>query len=195
VTTATSRPRVGISRCLLGDEVRYDGTHKRDQAVIDALGPFVEWVPVCPEVEIGMGTPREPVHLVTNGVTNGVTDGMTNGAGAGAAGTAIRMLGVQSGVDWTGRMRAWAADRLATLTVLALSGYVFKARSPSCGIRAVPIHDGDETRPGQGLFAHALIDALPDLPVADEEMLADPRAREDFLERVRRKHATTRSSL
>jgi uncharacterized protein YbbK (DUF523 family) len=181
VTTGIVRPRVGISRCLLGDEVRHDGTHKRDQAVIDALGPFVEWVPVCPEVETGMGTPREPVHLVMNAVTSG--------AGTGATGTAIRLVGVQSGVDWTGRMREWAADRLRTLTALSLCGYVFKARSPSCGMRAVPIHDGDAIRTGQGLFAHGLIGALPDLPVADEEMLAHPGAREDFLERVRRKHA------
>jgi uncharacterized protein YbbK (DUF523 family) len=172
-----SRPRVGISRCLLGDEVRYDGTHKRDQGVMDALGPFVEWVPVCPEVEIGMGTPREPVHLVISGARTAASE------------ASVRMRGLKSGEDWTARMQAWADDRLRTLAALSLSGYVFKARSPSCGIRGVPIHDGDGTRPGQGLFAHALIAALPDLPVADEEMLADPRTREEFLDQVRRNYA------
>ena len=150
------KPRVGISRCLLGDEVRYDGTHKRAGDLLAALGRHVEWVPVCPEVEVGMGTPREPIHIVPGG----------------------RLLGVTSGEDWTERMQEWARQRIETLRALNLSGFVLKARSPSCGIKGVPVG-------GRGLFAGALIDAMPDLPIVDEDDLADARARETFLRQVR----------
>ena len=148
-----ARPRIGISRCLLGDEVRYDGGHKRQALLLDALGPDVEWVPVCPEVEIGMGTPREPVHLV-------------------AGGNGVRMLGVTSGRDWTEAMEAFARQRVAQLKAAGLSGYVLKARSPSCD-------------PRLGLFARALAEALPDLPVVDEEELATRETADAFLTRVR----------
>lgn len=171
------RPRVGISRCLLGDEVRYDGTHRRDEALIGALGRHVEWVPVCPEVEVGMGTPREPIQLVAR------RDGMPSG------GAHVRLIGVSSGRDWTERMHEWARERVQALIPLNLAGYILKARSPSCGIHSVPVRDGDDAREGRGLFAQALIDALPDLPVEDEEGLADPRAREAFLQRVLSHHA------
>jgi uncharacterized protein YbbK (DUF523 family) len=172
-----ARPRVGISRCLLGDEVRYDGTHRRDETVIAWLGPHVEWVPVCPEVEIGMGTPREPIQLVRT------ADGVRS------LDARVRLIGVESGTDWTARMHVWAAARAQELVALGLSGYVFKARSPSCGIGDVVIRDaGDEGR-GRGLFAEAVIQALPDLPVADEASLADAAVRAVFLERVVRHHA------
>ena len=167
------RPRVGISRCLLGDEVRYDGTHRLDETVIAWLGPHVEWVPVCPEVEIGMGTPREPIQLVKSA------------GGVRSLDARVRLIGVQSGIDWTGRMHAWAAARAAALAALGLSGYVFKARSPSCGIDDVVIRDVEERR-GRGLFAEAVINAFPDLPVADEASLADAAVRASFLERVLR---------
>jgi uncharacterized protein YbbK (DUF523 family) len=171
------RPRVGISGCLLGDKVRYDGTHKRDEAVIAALGPHVEWVPVCPEVEIGMGTPREPIRLVARRDR------------APSADNRVRLMGVNSGGDWTERMQAWSRERVGALMSLNLSGCVLKARSPSCGIHGVPVHGGEVERTGRGLFAQALLDALPDLPVEDEEGLADPRAREEFLQRILRHHA------
>lgn len=171
------RPRVGISRCLLGDEVRYDGTHKRDDALIGALGRHVEWVPVCPEVEVGMGTPREPIQLVAR------RDGVPS------AGAPVRLIGVNSGQDWTERMHTWARERVQALIPLNLAGYIFKARSPSCGIHSVPVHDGDVARGGRGLFAQALMDTLPGLPVEDEDGLADPRAREEFLQRVFSHHA------
>jgi uncharacterized protein YbbK (DUF523 family) len=148
------KPRVGISRCLLGDDVRYDGTHKRADDLLASLGRHVEWVPVCPEVEVGMGTPREPIQLVS------------------AAGR-VRLLGVTSGEDWTERMQAWARERIELLRRLNLSGFVLKARSPSCGVR------------GGGMFAQALIDAMPDLPVAEEDDLADALSREVFLAKVR----------
>ena len=173
------KPRVGISRCLLGDEVRYDGTHKRDDSLIEALGRHVEWVPVCPEVEVGMGTPREPIQLVATG------DGVPS------ADERVRLRGVESEQDWTGRMYSWAEQRVAALRALNLSGFVLKARSPSCGIEGVRVvYDDRETLSGRGLFAQALIDAMPDLPVEDEARLSDPRVREDFLERVRRRANT-----
>ena len=165
------KPRVGISRCLLGDEVRYDGTHKRDDELLEALGRQVEWVPVCPEVEVGMGTPREPIQLVSS--THGVA----------SANECVRLVGVESGEDWTTRMHAWARERVAALQQLTLSGFVLKARSPSCGIEGVRVVGGRE---GRGLFAQALVEAMPWLPVEDEERLSDARVREEFLERVRR---------
>jgi len=141
--------------------VRYDGTDKRADDLLHDLGACVEWVPVCPEVEIGMGTPREPIQLVAG------PDGVPSGTGR------VRMIGVDSGQDWTDRMTAWARDRVREIETLGLSGYIFKARSPSCGIGDVP-----------GLFAHAVIEAMPDLPIADEDELRDPRARAQFLQRV-----------
>ena len=178
----SQRPRVGVSRCLIGDEVRYDGTHRLDEIVIELLGPYVEWVSVCPEVEIGMGTPREPIQLVAS------VDGVPS------MHERVRLVGVGSGEDWTERMYEWARDRARGLAALDLSGYVFKARSPSCGIDNVVVHAVDGERQGRGLFAQALIDALPDLPVTDEASLVDPAARAGFLERVLRHHDTRHKS-
>ena len=152
---AAARPRVGISRCLLGDAVRYDGGHKRQPTLLDVIGPHVEWVPVCPEVEMGMGTPREPVELVSR------------------AGD-VRMIGITSRRDWTDNMRAFAAPRVDALMSLDLAGYVFKSRSPSCNVHGQ-----------RGMFADAVTQAMPELPVADEEDLRDVSACERFLERVR----------
>jgi uncharacterized protein YbbK (DUF523 family) len=157
-----TKMRVGISRCLLGDAVRYDGGHKRQATLLETLGPHVEWISACPEVELGMGTPREPIELVA---TN---DG-------------IRMLGVTSGRDWTMPMRSFAAARAAALAALGLDGYVFKARSPSCNIHGL-----------RGLFADAVLSAMPDLPVADEDDLRDADACARFLEHLRT-HAAQRS--
>ncbi len=173
------RPRVGISRCLLGDDVRYDGGNKRDLVLIEELGAQVEWVSVCPEVEVGMGTPREPIQLVR--ASNGVV-----------AGTArIRLLGVESGKDWTQRMTVWARERAHALAAARLSGFVLKKDSPSCGPERVSVWDANPESPtpnpdliGRGLFAQALGELLPDLPVQDEERLQDPRIRAEFLRRV-----------
>jgi uncharacterized protein YbbK (DUF523 family) len=165
--TSTGRPRVGISRCLLGDDVRYDGGHRRDPALLDALREAVEWVPVCPEVEVGMGVPREPIRLVRGGCS-------------------VRLLGVESGRDWTDQMRTWAGQRIAELQSLDLAGFVVKARSPSCGVRDVPIHAAaGDAGTGPGMFAAMLIESAPGLPVEDEERLRDPGARARFIERVR----------
>ena len=160
----TAVPRVGISRCLLGEAVRYDGAHKYEPSVVETLGAHVEWVPVCPEVEVGMGVPREPIQLVERGARTG-----------------IRLVGVTSGTDWTERMQTWAAERIEALKAAHVSGFVLKARSPSCGVRDVPVKGGTS---GRGMFADALLRAMPDLPVEDEERLRDAAVRELFLQRV-----------
>ena len=123
-----------------------------------------------------MGTPREPIELVAR------VDGVP------PAGEHVRLLGVRSGEDWTDRMQAWARERVRALMPLRLSGFVLKAGSPSCGVRGVPVHAGNTQRAGRGLFAQALVDAMPDLPVADEEGLAQPAGLDDFLRRVRAHH-------
>jgi len=167
----SSKPRIGISRCLLGDLVRYDGTHKRDESVLGMFGDDVEWVAVCPEVEVGMGTPREPIQLVAH------PDGVRSGS------QRVLLLGVTSGEDWTERMRTWARDCVETLRALDLSGFILKARSPSCGVQGVAIQSGPDA--GRGLFAQTLIESLPGLPVEDEDRLQDPAVRDAFLRRVR----------
>jgi uncharacterized protein YbgA (DUF1722 family)/uncharacterized protein YbbK (DUF523 family) len=177
------RPRVGISRCLLGDEVRFDGRHKRDSYLVSTLGRFVDWVPVCPELEIGMGVPREPVHLVVN--RSGVRSGSHR----------VKLLGVDSHTDWTDQMARFSAARVAGLAA-DLSGYVLKKDSPSCGMARVLVHRarraesrrrkpvGVLSQTGRGLFAQALIDALPSLPIEEEDRLHDIALLEHFVERV-----------
>ncbi len=159
--------RVGVSACLLGSAVRWDGGHKRDPSLVEGLGRFVEWVPVCPEVELGMGVPREAVRLE-------------------AARGGPRMRGASSGADHTRAMTAFAARRVAELEALDLAGYVLKTDSPSCGLERVRVHhaSGDVTRDGRGLFAAALLERFPGLPVEEEGRLQDPRLRESFLERA-----------
>jgi len=169
-----ARPRVGISRCLLGEEVRYDGGHKRDSLVLSSLGSLVHWVPVCPEVEAGMSTPREPIQLVAD--ENGVLVDRVR----------VRLLGVRSLTDWTETMAMFSDARVSELADQQLDGYILKADSPSCGLHEVRVHRGDAvTRSGRGLFAEALVRALPDLPVEDEERLRDPVIRRSFVSRIR----------
>jgi uncharacterized protein YbgA (DUF1722 family)/uncharacterized protein YbbK (DUF523 family) len=161
--------RVGISACLLGEQVRFDGGHKRDLYLVDTLGPFVEWVPVCPEVEIGLGTPRETIRLVRR-----TPDGE------------VRLVAPKSGDDLTSRMRTYARRRAAELAAENLSGYVLKKDSPSCGMERVRVYeeDGQASRTGRGLFAEALIAAFPSLPVEEEGRLQDARLRENFVTRL-----------
>jgi uncharacterized protein YbbK (DUF523 family) len=177
MSSRPGRPRVGISRCLLGDEVRYDGGHKRDSQLLDALGPYVEWVPVCPEVEVGMGTPREPIHLVE--AAEGVASGRFR----------VRLLGVESGRDWTAAMDGWRQSRVRELREARLAGFVLKLGSPSCGVADVRVASmAGPDAAGRGLFAHALLEAIPGLPVEEESRLHDRRACEAFLARVRSYH-------
>ena len=169
-STGSSALRLGISACLLGDEVRYDGGHKRDANLIDRLGPFVEWIKVCPEVECGMGTPREPIRLV-------------NQAGR------IRLLAVKTGLDHTDRMTSYAQTRVDQLALEDLCGYVLKKNSPSCGMTGVTVYGSSSrrrppVRSGAGLFAAALMARFPDLPVEEEDRLEDPLVREHFIERA-----------
>jgi uncharacterized protein YbbK (DUF523 family) len=164
--------RIGVSACLLGQKVRYDGRHKLDAPLLDELAPFVTFVPVCPEVEVGMGVPREPVRLVR-----------------GEHGRTL-MIGGDSGADWTERMDALAARRVEELAVVGIAGFVLKARSPSCGLAGVELHDAGApaqappAREGVGLFARALLARLPGLPIEEDERLHDERARTAFLERA-----------
>jgi putative ABC transport system permease protein len=161
------RIRLGISACLLGDEVRYDGGHKRDPFLTEVLGRFVDWVKVCPEVESGMGTPREAIRLVDQG-------------------GAIRLLTVRTGVDHTASMTACSAKRVHALDGEDLCGYVLKKDSPSCGMTRVKVYTGTGpgTRTGVGVFAQALLARFPHLPVEEEGRLTDPRLRDNFIERV-----------
>jgi uncharacterized protein YbbK (DUF523 family)/uncharacterized protein YbgA (DUF1722 family) len=158
--------RVGISACLLGEHVRWDGGHKREAFLAEVLAPHVEWVPVCPEVELGLGVPRPPIRLI-------------------AAGSATRLAVEATGEDLTERMRAYAGWRAKGLASLELDGYVLKSRSPSCGLTRVPVHGNGIAAPiGRGLFAEALAEAMPHLPMEDERRLRHPSVREHFLERL-----------
>lgn len=159
--------RIGISSCLLGQRVRFDGGHKRDAFLVDTFGPFVEWVPVCPEVELGLGTPRETLRLVRKD-------------------DAVRMVQPKTGRDITDAMREFARARVKALADERLAGYVLKKDSPSCGMERVRIYaeSGMAEKGGRGLFAEALIDRFPHLPVEEEGRLSDPRLRDNFVERV-----------
>jgi len=166
--TKPTPPRVGISQCLLGDNVRYDGGHKLDSVLIEALGRYVEWVSVCPEVEVGLGTPREPMRLVGDP-------------------QAPRLVTINTGVDHTDAMNRFAQQRVRELEALNLSGFVFKSASPSCGIRGVLLFDtqGMETHEGVGSFARVFMAHFPLIPVEQEDRLHDPQTLKNFLERVR----------
>ncbi len=161
-----SRLRIGVSACLLGERVRYDGGHKRAAGLIRATEGVVEWVQVCPEVEVGMGTPRETLHL-------------RGGANS------PRLVTTETDVDHTDAMVAWARARIASLACAEIDGFVLKTRSPSCGLASVPVQGADgENTTGRGVFAAEVARALPDLPLADEEQLADPVKLTAFLRRV-----------
>jgi uncharacterized protein YbgA (DUF1722 family)/uncharacterized protein YbbK (DUF523 family) len=159
--------RIGISACLIGREVRYDGGHKRSDFLVDIFGPFVEFVPVCPEVEIGLGVPRESLRLVREDES-------------------IRLVANKSGDDLTNSMQRYADRRTRALSGEDLSGYVLKKDSPSCGMERVRVYAGNgmPARDGRGLYADALIRRYPNLPVEEEGRLNDGRLRENFIERV-----------
>lgn len=161
------RLRLGVSSCLLGERVRFDGGHKHDRFLTERLGQYVEWVPVCPELEVGMGVPREAVRLEGDP-------------------TAPRMIGVRSRRDHTTAMRRFAAARSRQLAALDLSGYVFKKDSPSCGMERVRVYgkSGMPSRRGRGIFAAAFMDTGPLVPVEEEGRLNDPVLREGFIERI-----------
>ena len=161
-----TRLRIGISSCLLGEEVRFDGGHKRDAFLTETLAPFVEWVRVCPEVEVGMGVPRETLRLVR-------------------VGRDTRMITTRTGIDHTDAMRQYADRRTRELAAMSLRGYVLKKDSPSCGMERVKVFDGGApARTGVGTYAEILKARLPALPIEEEGRLCDPVLRENFIERV-----------
>ncbi len=152
----------------MGEEVRFDGGHKRDPSLIHTLGRHVAWVHVCPEFEFGLGVPREPLRLVQ------------------AAG-GPRVIAQRSGSDHTDGMRAWSVERVERLAALDLHGFVLKKNSPSCGLHCVKVYSpggGAPARDGRGVFAQVLADRLRLLPLEEEGRLCDPRLRENFIERV-----------
>jgi uncharacterized protein YbgA (DUF1722 family)/uncharacterized protein YbbK (DUF523 family) len=159
--------RLGISRCLLGEEVRFDGGHRRDAFLTEVLGRYVEWVPVCPEVEAGLGTPREAMRLVGNPQSP-------------------RLVTIERRIDHTRALETMTTNRIEGLKNLDLSGYVFKKSSPSCGIARVRLYNehGVPSRKGVGLFARAFIEQFPLIPVEEEGRLCEPTLRENFIERV-----------
>jgi uncharacterized protein YbgA (DUF1722 family)/uncharacterized protein YbbK (DUF523 family) len=159
--------KMGISACLLGESVRYDGGHKLDRFLKDTLGKWVEYVPVCPEVEYGLSIPREALHLAGDVQSP-------------------RLVTVRSGVDHTDGMLGWARKRVAELEKEELCGFIFKAKSPSSGMERVLVYprSGIPVKKGVGLFAGVFMKHFPLLPVEDEGRLHDPGLRENFIERV-----------
>jgi uncharacterized protein YbbK (DUF523 family)/uncharacterized protein YbgA (DUF1722 family) len=163
--------RIGISSCLLGQEVRYNGGHKRDSFLTDVFGRYVDWVPVCPEVEVGLGVPRPPIRLERTG--------------GGADGGGVRLVMPSTGTDLTEAMTSYAEQRVDNLAGLGLGGYVLKKDSPSCGMERVKVYQGGmAARDGRGTFAEVLLRRLPHLPVEEEGRLNDPLLREGFVSRV-----------
>jgi len=160
--------RIGISSCLLGEKVRFDSGHKRDAFVVETLGQYFDWVAVCPEMEIGLGTPRESLRLI-------------------GTAEAPKLIAPKSQSDHTKTMLGFAADRLQGLADIGLHGYILKKDSPSCGMARVRVYaegGGSAQRNGQGLFARALMERFPLLPVEEEGRLHDMPLRENFIERV-----------
>ncbi len=158
--------RLGISACLLGEKVRYDGDHKRHNLLIEILEPLVEFVPVCPEVECGLPVPRETCDLHGENPEN------------------PRMMTTHTRIDLTGRMAAWTAERLKNLEKENLCGFIFKSRSPSCGLTEVNLFDsqGIAIPSGTGLFAREFRQHYPDLPIVEEIDLDDTGDLTGFLE-------------
>jgi uncharacterized protein YbgA (DUF1722 family)/uncharacterized protein YbbK (DUF523 family) len=159
--------KLGISSCLLGNAVRYDGGHKWDRFLTNTLGRYVDFVPVCPEVEVGLGIPREAMRLVGELAHP-------------------RLLTIRSRIDHTERMTAWAQIRVKELEKENLCGFIFKSDSPSSGLERVKVYDqnGVPVKKGVGLFARVFIDHFPLLPVEDEGRLHDPLLRENFIESI-----------
>lgn len=164
--------RLGISSCLLGAEVRFNGGHKLDRFLRDTLGAYVEFVPVCPEFELGLGVPRETLRLVRPPPGK----------------TGLRLVAPKSGSDHTRAMRAYARRKFAELVDLELMGFIVQKGSPSCGMERVRVYPeasgGSPTRDGQGLFTAELQRRFPNLPVEEDGRLKDPVLRDNFIVRI-----------
>lgn len=162
----TGEIKVGVSSCLLGEPVRYDGGHKHDRYITDVLGRFFSFVPVCPEVGAGLPVPREAMHLEGDPASP-------------------RLVTVRSRVDLTERMHQYCREKAKELEQADLCGFIFKKGSPSSGLFRVKVYNtGVPAKMGRGLFAAAVADHFPLLPVEEEGRLCDPAIRENFLERI-----------
>jgi uncharacterized protein YbgA (DUF1722 family)/uncharacterized protein YbbK (DUF523 family) len=159
--------RLGISSCLLGEKVRYDGGHKLDRYLTDILGAHVDYVPVCPEVEAGFGIPRETFRLT-------------------GSPEAPRLITNKTLVDHTERMENWARKRVNDLEKEDLCGFVFKSNSPSSGMERVKVYDANNVprKAASGIFARIFMESFPLMPVEEEGRLHDPLLRENFIERI-----------
>ena len=159
--------RIGISSCLLGNNVRYDGGNRVEYYLRDTLGQIVEWVPVCPESDSGLSVPREAMHLIGDY-------------------EAARLVTIHTGIDHTERVTQWARVKLTEFSHLDLCGFVFKARSPSCGVNDAEIvtPSGSTAGKGAGLFAEAVMKCFPALPIEDEEGIRNAASRQNFFKRV-----------
>ncbi|MDA2978957.1 MAG: DUF523 and DUF1722 domain-containing protein [Actinomycetota bacterium] len=164
--TQQARIRIGVSSCIIGEEVRYNGGHSRQRYLTDVLAQFVEYVPVCPEVEIGMGVPRPTIRLVQ------ADDG-------------LQLVDPKNDINWTSAMNRYSRTRTAELGSQDLDGFVLKKGSPTCGLERVKVYtDSGVGNQGQGLFASALVQRFPFLPIEEDGRLNDPLIRENFVERV-----------
>ena len=159
--------KLGISSCLLGEKVRFDGGHRWDRFITDTLGNYVEFVAVCPEVESGLSVPREAMRLVGDPAQP-------------------RLLTVRTGMDHTERLVTWARRRVQELAAQDLCGFIFKSKSPSSGMARVKVYNGQGVPAprGVGIFARIFMERFPGLPVADEGRLHNPALRENFIERL-----------
>ena len=159
--------RLGISTCLLGENVRYDGGHKLDRFLTETLGQYVDYVPVCPEVECGLPVPRESMRLEGDPKRP-------------------RLVTSRTKQDLTERMVQWAEKRVAELEKENLMGFIFKSDSPSSGMERVRVYNekGMPVKQGVGMFARIFMDHFPLLPVEEEGRLHDPGLRENFIERI-----------
>ena len=158
---------IGISACLTGKKVRYDGSHKQDHYITDTLGQYFEFSPVCPEVEYGLPVPREPMRL-TGDPQN------------------PRLVTIRTYMDHTEGMKKWAEEKTKELDKQELCGFIFKSRSPSSGMKGVKVYDdkGVPHTNGVGIFADVFMKRFPLVPVIDEGRLNDPVLREAFIEKV-----------
>ena len=164
--------RIGVSACIVGQDVRYNGGHKLDRFIRNTLGAFVTFVPVCPEVELGLGVPRETLRLLR-------PSGRTK---------QVQLVAPKSGTKHTTAMLSYARKRVAELEEEALCGFIVQKGSPSCGMERVRIYPkmegGAPSRDGRGLFTQVLMDRNPHLPVEEDGRLNDPLLRENFIVRV-----------
>ena len=158
---------IGVSSCLLGKPVRFDGSHKRNRFITEVLGKVFTFVPICPEVETGMGVPRETIDL------HGAPE-------------SPRLIGNESGVDRTTSINRWSSTRVRQQDIKQVCGFILKSKSPTCGLKSARIigPTGRSTKRGQGLFASALYRHYPSMPIIEERDLYDPDERDNFIVRL-----------